>query len=604
MSKENNSEQEKAASAENDAVDSLFQDPVVLEPAVDPKIYRNRSLLISILPRPARKTIRRYERRLERFKSRIIERIADTDRKRHSSAMVMAGILNAILLSSMALFGTFRIFIPNAPPSTINISLVSQAAEPIYTQLRDPAVIIEPEPDPELVEPEPEIEPEIEPELAEPELEPEPVEPEPEPEPEPVEPEPEPEPAPPPPPEPEPEPVEAQAEPEPVPEPEDEQESIEPAPELDLLIEDVFEAPAEIDEQPLIPEPVIVQSDPIEEVPLAELDPTGPEAPLETADDPQTPVEEAEPLFEVGERAEDDSVGDNDTQTDDNLEALEELIAELDSVGEDEEEAGQEDDELNAAEEVLTPAQILEALQNRNRDNSFASNSTSAVSGDDAFDEEPVFGSRAGRIAGLPRRRLPLVELPEIAGQTSGAAGALAGANGIVAIFCEEQFTDSNKIAECAGRVQILSGWQPGDSGEDYSRAISLIREAQRRGRGNTREFGVTGEDIINDPLFGPVDNAFLNTFQRRAAARTNTAQQEAKGRGLSSLNDVGDPTAGSISAAESGLDIGPGPLGRVPVAPPSRTIRDVRKFERDQRKLEEERRELERSSRDNDDDQ
>ena len=137
-------------------------------PVLDPKRWRNRSILFAILPRPIKGLINSFLNRCRRAETAVLERFASTERKRHFSAMTLAILLNFALLSSMALFGKFRIFIPNAPPSTVNISLVSQAADPIYPTLRDPSVSLEPEPTPE----EPEIIPEIEPEP-----EPEPVEP-------------------------------------------------------------------------------------------------------------------------------------------------------------------------------------------------------------------------------------------------------------------------------------------------------------------------------------------------------------------------------------------------------------------------------------------
>lgn len=109
-----------------------------------------------------------------------------------------------------------------------------------------------------------------------------------------------------------------------------------------------------------------------------------------------------------------------------------------------------------------------------------------APANDDMFDEEPVFG---GRTFTMPRVALPGMEggaeLPD------GAAAILPGDSGVVAIFCPEEFTDADKQEECAGRTEIRSGWRPGASGEDWSRATELLK--------GDRERGVSG------PTAGPV---------------------------------------------------------------------------------------------------
>jgi hypothetical protein len=94
---------------------------------------------------------------------------------------------------------------------------------------------------------------------------------------------------------------------------------------------------------------------------------------------------------------------------------------------------------------------------------------TEAKTGDDAFDEEPVLGAR---------KPLPSVDLP------AGAQAAAPGASGVVAIFCPEEFKNKDKAAECAGRTDIRSGWKPGASGEDWSEAVKLLKQARQRGEG------------------------------------------------------------------------------------------------------------------------
>ncbi len=349
----------------------------------------------------------------------MLDRLAANERRRRVSALAIAISINLIVLTLLSVFARVRIWIPNAPSATINVTLV-EIPRLELPELRDPALIpLEKEPEPEL-EPDPEPEPEI---VEEPE-------PEPEPEPDPIT-----EPEAPAEPEPEPEIIEEQEpEPEIVEQPEAE-------PELNLDLEPDFAPPAE-DPEPLIPDPT----------PAAEDDLTLP-APEEDVVE-QTPVEEdPEPLVSV--------------EPEQNQEAgLDELLGETDAEGEDE--AGEEgvdtDPALNPEEELLAEEETEDA----------------APQNDDIFDQEPTFSSR--RFI-KPRVQLPLGEAPIV-----------SGTSGVVAIFCPEEFDDENKAAECAGRRQILSGWKPGDSGEDYSGAVELLQQA--------REQGKTGPEL--DKLVSP----------------------------------------------------------------------------------------------------
>ncbi len=609
------------------------------QPSVDPSSYYARSWIVrtflGVLPVKSRKSARNKIDGFGRFFVDIIETLAVNDRRRRFSALTMALMLNLVLLSSMALFGRFRIFIPNAPPSSINISLVSEAADPIYTQLRNPDIALEQEEEPE---PEPETEPE--PEVVEPEPEPEPEIPEPEPEPEIAEPELEPEP------EPEPEIPEPEPEPEPQPEPE-------PEITLDVLLDDDLAVPEQAEEDPLIPDPVLERPQPLdgqsiaerfalareaverqqqEQLALAEAEEEEQVQEIEQAEDTDqseqaeqedsTPeetqdiAENEQPLIEVGERGPDETAGDqladedeltspDDVQGD--VEVDEALLAELEALVDNDETANEDntDTEDEALSPPLSPEDILRSLSQRNQN----PDSQLAQSGDDAFDEPVRFDDRrAGRLAGRPRSLLPLVDLPTIEGvegNENTPLGAFAGASGVVAIFCKEQFENPDKIAECAGRVQILSGWRPGDSGEDYSKAVEYLREAQRRGQGTSPQFRNTLGEIVDDPLFGPVDETVLQAFRRRVRARQaeNGNRARADQTSRRSLTDLADPSAGSIHSEENGIDIGPGPVGRRPVERPSRTIRDVERFQRREREIEERLKERDKASEDDDND-
>ncbi len=246
----------------------------------------------------------------------------------------------------------------------------------------------------------------------------------PEPEPEPViEPEIEPEPEPAPVPEPEP-----PAEPEPEPEPE---------PVIDLTPEPVFAPPAEVEAAPLIPQAA----------PEGQATAEEPEPGDIVVDGEQSPAEEAPPLVAVEPQSR-------------------EAGAEEDAGDEEEQGAEQGAGEIAAGEQEAAEQEAQPA-------------DDQPVTGDDMFDEEPVFNAR--------RFALPPVELPK--GETS----AVPGTSGVVAIFCPDEFTDREKIEECAGRPEIRSGWRPGSSGEDFSRAVALLRKRREQG------------DFSNDATtFGP----------------------------------------------------------------------------------------------------
>ncbi len=264
------------------------------------------------------------------------------------------------------------------------------------------------------------------PELRDPEITPEPA---PEPEPEIIE-EPDLELEP----EPEPEPDAAPEEPEPetVPEPEPEPE---PEPALDLTPDEVFSAPGEEQPEPLIPE---TAPEAVEEIiPVAPLDdlsqPTDPDV-----EDSQAPSD-VETLLEKVVTEDQQPSGVEDLRED----------------ADDGEDRAGEEKELAGTEEELETAPDEEPL-----------------TGDDMFDEEPRFG----RVMGRSRLPLPTVALPE------GEAVINPGSSGVIAVFCPEQFQNADKVAECAGRTQIRSGWRPGSSGEDWTKAAQLLRKDRAEG--------------------------------------------------------------------------------------------------------------------------
>lgn len=242
----------------------------------------------------------------------------------------------------------------------------------------------------------------------------------PEPEPEPVE---EPEIVPEPEPEPTPEPPK-----EPVPEPEPEPEAV-----IDLTPEPVFARPSEIENAPFIPDTAPRDS----ELTLAE------PRPGEIAvDGDQSPAESEQPLVSVEPQSRQSAA---------------------------EQDAGAEEDE----EEKKKGAGEVATGEEDQREQTPVADSRSdplakPSAGDDMFDEEPVFAGR--------RFTLPAVELPK------GDASSNPGTSGVVAIYCPEEFSDKEKIAECAGRPEIRSGWRPGSSGEDFSKAAAVLKDRNRHG--------------------------------------------------------------------------------------------------------------------------
>ena len=410
--------------------------------------------------------LRRFWRRVYgpfgRASARLIDYIGSDERRQRTASIVLAIAINLIVLTLLSTFARVRIWIPNAPRDTIQVTLVEPL--PFDLPLRDP--VIAPEPEPEEAEPEPE--PEIEPETIE---EPEP---EPEPEPDPV-PEPEQEPETP---EPEPEIVG-----EPAPEPEPEPEPAPPEePELNLDLEPQLAPPAE-EPEPLIPDAAPEAADD-ELAPAPEEEP---QAADETADEPLVSVEEEEASPESGLE---DIPGDDAAGED---EALDET--------EGEEPLEEEPPLAEAPAEAEAPAQ--------------------EAAGDDMFDEEP---SLSGRTFVLPRVALPSMNLPE-GSPPPGDAAIQPGDSGVVAIFCPEQFTDEEKQKECAGRPEIRSGWRPGASGEDWSRATELLKQDRNR--------GVTG------PTAGPAAELI---YRRRELERTEDLQDFRRSMdGVNNLPDAGD---------------------------------------------------------------
>ncbi|MHA7873379.1 MAG: hypothetical protein ACX939_13605, partial [Hyphococcus sp.] len=267
-------------------------------------------------------------------------------------------------------------------------------------------------------------------------------------------------------------------------EPEPELEA-EPELEINLDPDPMLAPPAEA------PEPLVIEPEP-----AATDDATTPapeDEPIE-----QTPEEDAaEPLVSV-EPEQDQSAG------------LEDVLGEPEAEGEDA--AGDEEEE-----DEEPPQEDLFAEE-------------AEVSGDDMFDVEPTFSGR--------RFMRPQVELP------LGEAPATPGSSGVVAIFCPEEFDDEDKAEECAGRRELRSGWRPGDSGEDWSRATELLKGSRERGE--------------TAPSYGPAARA-LQRQRDEELIRSVTDPR----RSQDSVNNLPDAGDDNIMRGVEGdrPDIGPAPF-------------------------------------------
>ena len=320
------------------------------------------------------------------------------------------------------------------------------------------------------------------PELRDPEITPEP---EPEPEVEIVE-EPELEP------EPEPDPIPEPPEPEPEPLPEEP--APEPEPVLDLTREEEFAPPSEIEEQSFIPDPTILDApEPLE----PSVEEAAPGDILVEGE--QTPEEEAEPLVTVEPQAPGD---EGESNAPDEAEADEEA-GELEVTGERPGDGTQVEELGDDATEEEAPAN------------------------DDMFDEEPVFAGS--------RMMLPSVDLPE------GEIASVPGSSGVVAIYCPEQFDNEDKQAECAGRTEIRSGWRPGSSGEDWTEAVRLLRQARREGRDGVDPALLFGPEIARR-MEDELRAQDLEDFRRSADDINEPFQEDNLTRGLGRPSGIEPP--------------------------------------------------------------
>lgn len=172
--------------------------------------------------------------------------------------------------------------------------------------------------------------------------------------------------------------------------------------------------------------------------------------------------------------------------------------------------------------------------------------------GDDQFDEEPEFGR--------PRLPLPAVNLPE------GQAAINPGSSGVIAIFCDRQFKNKDKAAECAGRTDIRSGWRPGASGEDWSEAARLLQRDRAAGKGGADPAAIYGESA-----------------GRRLEDERRAGELRASRPGI----DINDPAGAASSNVDATLgqpNVGPKDFAPSWTLPedPEVTQKDLKKLEKD----------------------
>ena len=117
--------------------------------------------------------------------------------------------------------------------------------------------------------------------------------------------------------------------------------------------------------------------------------------------------------------------------------------------------------------------------------------------------EDPYAGLTGPEIDELYKRRnqIPQVALPE------GQAG---GISGVVAIFCDDVFTNDDKIQECAGRGDIRSGWRR--TSEDWSGITASLRRGGVNVPGGSPYAGPgRGGDLgENETYYEPVDQGLI----------------------------------------------------------------------------------------------
>lgn len=172
---------------------------------------------------------------------------------------------------------------------------------------------------------------------------------------------------------------------------------------------------------------------------------------------------------------------------------------------------------------------------------------------DDMFDEEPVFAR--------PRLPLPTVSLPE------GQAAISPGSSGVVAIFCDQQFKNKDKAAECAGRTEIRSGWRPGASGEDWEAAARLLKTDRTAGKVGVDPSAIYGAGV-----------------GRRLEDERRADELRDPRRSIDSINDPAGAASGNLTDTLGQPNVGPAPFEPSWTLPedPQVSQKDLKKLEKD----------------------
>ena len=95
-------------------------------------------LKASPLIRRMRRGWRRIYGPFGRASARLLDYLAATDQRRRRTAFALAIAINLIVLTLLSTFARVRIWIPNAPSDTIQVTLVETL--PFDLPLRDPAI--------------------------------------------------------------------------------------------------------------------------------------------------------------------------------------------------------------------------------------------------------------------------------------------------------------------------------------------------------------------------------------------------------------------------------------------------------------------------------
>ena len=80
--------------------------------------------------------------------ARLLDYLAVEEKRRRRTAVALSVALNVIVLGLLAVYGTFRIWIPSTPGDSGTIIMVDLPLQPVLTELEEPELAPLPEPEP------------------------------------------------------------------------------------------------------------------------------------------------------------------------------------------------------------------------------------------------------------------------------------------------------------------------------------------------------------------------------------------------------------------------------------------------------------------------